>query len=306
MSLVEQMSKSLGLDTLYIEQIARRNDLYAKYRVKKKNGGTREIYHPSKELKVLQRWLAKNVFEAFPISDNSVAYSPGDCCKKNAQIHRKSRYFLHTDIKNFFPSITRQMMSRYFYLHSDIVRNLNLSDQDIDLILDICLFKGQYLVIGSPASPCISNRFLYTFDLKLAEMLNTYGDYKYTRYADDIVVSSMYYISGEIVAEIDKLMGEVGVQRNVEKTYFMNRSKKCQITGIVIDNNSYKMTVGNKKYKELQRMIYKYLVKGEGSLDSVKGYLAYLKSVSLDQYSQLANIYNRYDKNNVLFGNGRN
>ena len=76
MSLVEQMSKSLGLDTLYIERIARRNDLYAKYRVKKKNGGTREIYHPSKELKVLQRWLAKNVFEAFPISDNSVAYSP--------------------------------------------------------------------------------------------------------------------------------------------------------------------------------------------------------------------------------------
>ena len=83
----------------------------------------------------------------------------------------------------------------------------------------------------------------------------------------------------------------------------MGKNGKRQVTGIVLDNNRNALTIGNKKYKKFQRMLYDYLVKGHGDLGYIKGYLAYIQEVSRQQYDQLAEIYKRYDMENVLFHN---
>lgn len=74
MNLLEQMNCDLGIDKQYIQYCAKRNNLYARYYIKKKNGGRREILQPSKELKALQYWLIRNIFNQFPISPYSAAY----------------------------------------------------------------------------------------------------------------------------------------------------------------------------------------------------------------------------------------
>lgn len=66
MKLLDQMNNDLGIDKQYIRNCATRNNLYAKYYIKKKNGGAREILQPSKELKALQYWLIRNIFNEFP------------------------------------------------------------------------------------------------------------------------------------------------------------------------------------------------------------------------------------------------
>ena len=68
------------------------------------------------------------------------------------------------DIKDFFPSITRKMLIELFRNNSNIIQEKSLSLNDIEYILDVVLYNGEKLVIGSVASPVISNRIMYNFD----------------------------------------------------------------------------------------------------------------------------------------------
>lgn len=301
MTLSEKIANGIGIDEAYVEIIATRNNLYAKYYIPKKNGRKRLIMQPSKELKVIQRWLVKNILCDFPISEYSYAYNKGDSIKKNALIHRKGSHLLHTDIINFFPSISRNMLKLYFENNEKIVRKLGLTENDIELLLDICLYRGEFLVVGSVASPRISNMVMYEFDLEVKNILDDFGQFQYTRYADDIVISSTSFIVEEVLEEIEQLMETYGFHMNRNKTYYMSKNKKRQVTGIVLDNNRDVLTIGTKKYKMLQRMIYSYLIKGEGDLSYIKGYLSYIKEVSKQQYCQLKTTYSRYDKERKIF-----
>ena len=302
MRLSERIAKGIGIDESYVIIIASRNNLYAKYYIQK-NGRYRLILQPSKELKVLQHWLLRNIFAYFPVSEYSSAYSKGNSVRKNAAVHKEGRYLLHTDITNFFPTISRTMLKQYFQSNESLTRKLGMADEDIELILDICLYRGENLVVGSVASPQIANMLMYAFDLELKQMLDGFGSFRYTRYADDIVISSMSFIDEQVLKQTEQLMIKYGFKMNHEKTYYMGKNGKRQVTGIVLDNNRNALTIGNKKYKKFQRMLYDYLVKGHGDLGYIKGYLAYIQEVSRQQYDQLAEIYKRYDIENVLFHN---
>lgn len=301
MSLSDKMGNCLGIDSNYIKICSKRNNLYAKYYIPKKNGERREILQPSKELKVLQRWLVRNIFNEFPVSEFSSAYSKGNSVKRNAMQHKESNYICHTDIKDFFPSITRETMKRFFDENRDKINALELYEEDLELIMDICLYKGEKLVVGSVASPKIANIIMYKFDKELDEELSKIGNFIYTRYADDIVISSKKFIDKKVLNVIDTEMQKHGFRMNRKKTYFMNKSCKRKITGVVIDNNCSKLTIGNSKYKEIQREIYNFLIKGEGSIGHIKGYLAYMKDISNEQYMQLERIYKEYDRKHLLF-----
>lgn len=302
MSLVDRMSKDLNLDQDYLRNnIERNNGRYKKYVKRKKNGKPRTILHPSKEVKVMQYWVCNNIFNEFPISRFSMAYSKGDSVTKNALVHRNANYMLHTDVVDFFNNIDRKKVIELFIRNPDVTSKLNLSDQDIKDILNILLYRGKNLVIGSVASPLISNCIMYTFDNKLYHMLDKDSDMKYTRYSDDIVISSGKYIDDNIIDIIDKLLEEEGFKRNREKTYFMNRSSRRVVTGIVLDNNTDKLSIGSKRYREFKRVLYNFLVKGIGEKDKIKGYLAHITNVDRNQYNKLKETYSKYDKEGILF-----
>ncbi|MBQ8298836.1 MAG: retron St85 family RNA-directed DNA polymerase [Clostridia bacterium] len=300
MNLLEQMNRDLGIDKQYIRNCAKRNNLYARYYIKKKNGGRREILQPSKELKVLQYWLINNFFNQFPISPYSSAYQKGCSIRKNADCHKYGKYILHTDIVHFFESITSKSMNSFFLRNKDILGDMHLTFDETRLILNLVLYKGAYLVVGSVASPMISNCFMYEFDMKLGEII-TKRNMKYTRYADDIVISSDNYIDNSILDEIDILLNEYGFKRNIDKTYFMCKRKKREVTGLVIDNNDNSLSIGHKKYNQLKRDIYNYLIKKQGNCNQIKGKLAHLKNVNIDKYIAIKKIYSKYDKSHEIF-----
>lgn len=300
MILLEQMNRDLGIDKQYILNCSKRNDLYAKYYIQKKNGGYRKILHPSKELKTLQYWLVRNIFSKFKISKYSTAYQKGCSIKKNAEYHKDGKYILHTDIVHFFESITRDSLLSFFDRNRDIIRELQLSENDIEIILDLVLYNGLYLVVGSVASPIISNCIMYDFDIRMSELAKKMN-MKYSRYADDIVVSSSDYIDKSILGKIDELLEEYNLKRNVEKTYFMCRSGRREITGIVVDNNKNTLSIGHKRYNQIKRDVYNLLIKDQGNISQIKGMLGHLKNVNCDQYNAIRKTYIKYDKNNELF-----
>lgn len=71
--LIEYLAKVLLLEADFIFKVANEADShYGKFSIPKKNGGTRIVYQPSKELKVLQRLLHDNVLSKLPIHPNAV------------------------------------------------------------------------------------------------------------------------------------------------------------------------------------------------------------------------------------------
>ena len=300
MALIELISKDLNIDVGYLNNIAKRNDLYKKFYIPH-NTKKRKILQPTKELKVVQYWMCKKFFCDFPKSEFSRAYDKGCSIQKNAKVHANNNYILHMDIKNFFPSIDREMVKKLFDNNQDIVRKWELDERDIDFILNIVLYRGNNLVIGSVASPLISNLVMLDFDNKIYSILKKEGDFTYTRYADDIVVSSQHFIPSKLITDIETVIKEYGFYPNKNKTYFMNKSSRRQVTGVVIDNNTNCVTIGTSRYKEIKSYLYKFLVKKEGNINQLQGYLAFVRDVNEKQYEQLKNIYSRYDKNKQLF-----
>lgn len=301
MKLVLRMAINLDLDEDFILDCIEHNDRYKKFLVPKKNGNYRKVLQPSKELKTLQYWMLKNVLQCFPKSKYSSAYSKGDSIKRNAYVHRNARYILHTDISNFFPSINRDMLLVFFERNKDICRQLELDEEDINVIADIVLYKGRELVIGSVASPTIANIIMNEFDEELANSILGQDKFRYTRYADDIIISSMEFIDNAFIDEIDRLLESKGFSRNREKTYFMNKKCRRKVTGIVLDNNENMLSIGHRRYKLLKKEIYSLLIKEQGDTDHVKGYLAFVKDINPKTYHQLKNIYKKYDKKGKLF-----
>lgn len=302
--IVEEISKDLMLDKNYLLVLQKRNNMYKKYYVTKKNGSgeKRKIMQPSGELKTIQYWLNTNIFSKMFINKEvAMAYEVGSSISKNAYLHKENKYILHLDIKDFFPSITRSIIKKLFEKQ---MNNLSISKEDIEYILNIILYRGVELTIGSVSAPLIANRILYNFDNALLEYLSSQEQiYVYTRYADDIVISSKKKIDISIIDIIDNLLKTEGFNLNRNKTYFMYSGAKRQVTGIVIDNNNNQLSIGSKRIRDLKRQIYNYLIKKDKTnaeekikiKEKLLGKLAFVKSVSNKQYENLKNTYTKYE-----------
>lgn len=295
MSILEEMSTDLKVSIDYLKNLEKMSGRYRRVVVngKKKR---REVYVPCKELKTVQYWLVHNVFNDCKISNYCTAYQKGMSIKQNALKHAKNNYILHMDIKDFFPSID------YMKLGTALVKNnLNLSKEDLLVIFHYTLYNTQHLVIGSVCAPIIANIVMYDFDNELDNILKDKGNFTYTRYSDDIIISSEEYINSDLVEIIEELLKKYGFVVNKKKTHFMTKNMKRNVTGISIDNNTNKLSIGTRNYREIKKRLYDYLVKNQGDKKYIVGYLSYIKDINKSQYDQLVKIYKKYDKNCKIF-----
>ena len=296
--IIDKISADLQIPVWYILEILGSNRNYKIYNIKKKNGGERRICHPSKQLKMLQYWIVNNVLPYFPVSTSSTAYEKKCSAVTNARMHSSNNFIFHSDICNFFESITSNHLLQIFDKH--LPSEYELADKRI--LCDIVLWKG-ILPVGSVTSPRLANAVMYNFDERISARLHQAYNAMYTRYADDIVVSSKDYIPIEIINIFDMELERDGFSQNHKKIYFCSKSSKRQITGIVIDNNRGETTLGSQKLNELKGKIYKYNQYKIGDKDKLCGELSYLNSINHRQYQMMKRKYSLSDPSLTLFSN---
>ena len=103
----EMMARSLGLSPRYITRLANNaSHRYFHFTIEKRSGGRRDIYHPAKPLKAVQRWLQEVIVSPLPLHDAAAAYRNGLNIADHARRHLKCRYLLRVDLATFFESIT--------------------------------------------------------------------------------------------------------------------------------------------------------------------------------------------------------
>lgn len=171
--------------------------LYAKFDIPKRHGGTREIWAPDKDLKLVQHRLAnllQNCVEEINASRGHVedgkrhgvahGFKRKHTIMTNARVHVTRRYVFNVDLHDFFGTINFGRV-RGFFLKD---KNFALHEKVATVIAQIACHDNK-LPQGSPCSPVISNLIGHMMDIMLVRLASATGC-SYSRYADDLTFSS--------------------------------------------------------------------------------------------------------------------
>ena len=226
---------------------------YSTFEILKKNGEKREIKAPSPKLKKLQSHLAHLLYaclEEIDKSKNSHPVSYGfrrdGTIMANAKNHKRRRYVLNIDIKDFFPSLNFGRVRGYFLKDNAF----SLEEQVATTIAQIAC-DGKALPQGSPCSPVISELIGQVLDLRLLRFAKKHG-VRYSRYADDLTFSTNQKIFPEALAKQDsstvsgwvlgeELMTKIngsGFEINSEKTRMHCRGSRQSVNGLVVNEKA--------------------------------------------------------------------
>lgn len=296
-SIVEIVSDYLGYtfeQTIEISKHAPKT--YRHYRIPKKKGGFRIIYHPSKLTKSLQYALISTVLKHLPIHKAAKAYRRGvkSPLLMNAKIHSKLPYSVRIDFKDFFPSIVPEDL---FNSMQGINKFNNLTREEKEFLknsLFIKGIKGRILAIGAPSSPIVSNIVMYKLDEEIQLLANTIStNSAYSRYADDIVFSS--HNKGDCNNFYDQIklkLQEVSSPKlsiNEVKTIFTSRGSRRVITGLFICPNG-NISIGRKNKKYIKKLLFDFKNNNlnNSNLKYLRGYVSYILDVEPYYYHRLA------------------
>ncbi len=256
---------------------------YKLHHIEKRHGrGKRLIAQPTAEIKVLQRWAVANYVNLLPIHDAATAYRPGISIREHAAVHAGNRYLLKLDFQNFFPSI----FGNHFFTH--LKSHMEISDTNANLLVRLLfrydqITKNYVLSIGAPSSPAVSNTIMYKFD-------NTLADYClarniiYSRYADDLALStSKPKELNEAFRFVQQLCNDVPYPRlllNGDKTVFVSKKHKRQLTGLVLANNG-QPSLGRERKRLIRSMAHNYSMRKlpQDQVSRLRGLIAFAFSI---------------------------
>lgn len=232
----------LGVSQAELKKIwYHRERMYQCFDIAKKSGKPRLINAPDRRLKFLQRQIANLLDQLYPVRKPVHGFVQGRSVKSNATSHLKQRFILNLDIKDFFGSITERRI--FGVLHA-----IGVPRDTAETVARICCYGG-HLPQGGPASPVLSNMVCFRLDralLKLAKEAHCI----YTRYADDISLSSLRPPSalfdgtlpptGRVAPEflsaaLQAAFASNGFALNPEKAHYADRHSRRLVTGLKVN-----------------------------------------------------------------------
>lgn len=275
MSILDDIIVYTGLSAIdVIRIVAQAPARYKEYPIPKRSGGQRIIAQPSRELKVLQRVIMEHWLAELPIHPSAMAYVTGRNIVDNADAHRHGSAILKLDFQNYFPSIRASDWRTY-------IRNKRPEwdkENDLNIMIKI-LFWGQKssrpkcLSIGAPTSPIVSNIIMFELDELFDEQANKFNSV-YTRYADDITISSD---TVENLLEVEKFIRSTlratshpNLKINEKKRGIYTKGQRRLVTGLVLTPNG-KISIGRDRKRKISSLIHKFSLNQLGMSDV--GYL---------------------------------
>lgn len=257
---------------------------YTIFEIKKKSGGTREIYSPKAGLKYILsaiNIILQSVYKPTIATHGFINYRS---IVTNAKNHTDKIYVYNIDLENFFPSIHQARVWKKLQLPP-----FNLCENKIqisELIANLVCYQysektieKNFLPQGAPTSPIISNIICERLDRRLLGLAKRFN-LKYTRYADDITFSSnhnVYQEDSDFIKELNSIISKENFKINSKKTRLQKKEYKQEVTGIIVNK---KTNVPKKFIKELRTQIY--LLEEYGIKKSKSIYKEYYKKINGD------------------------
>ena len=235
-------------EKIFFYKELRKKYLYRTVNIPKRTGGVRQLEIPVDSLKIIQKCINNVILNKFKMSNEANAYIKKRSIVTNAIPHVGAKTIIKIDIKDFFPSITFQHVYgqfKYFGYGDNVSKYLAL----------LCVDGNLKLPQGAPTSPTISNLISVFMDSRISGFCKI-NNYSYTRYADDITISSKTKLQKNIIYSIKNfikfIFGKFGFTLNESKFKYFYNGSKLQVTGIVVNN---KLSVPKEKIREIENAI---------------------------------------------------
>ena len=139
---------------------------------------------------------------------------------------------------------------------------------------------------------------MYDFDSTVSAYCVSMGCI-YTRYADDIYISSTSYINENVKNYIANMLNKYGFITNNKKTHFYSKKYRQKITGITLTTDD-QISIGTENRHKIKKMVYDKLKKNIGDSETILGYLAFLKDVEPHTYNNLIIKYSKYCDGDII------
>lgn len=251
----------------------------------------RSILKPDKELLWFQRHLAfylkcayvdiilkgeLNVSSAYAyipaLKDVHENWNPKNIVT-NASIHTNKKLVATLDIENFFNSITKSQVLSLF-----TGKLFQIPEDVADFLANAVTFNGA-LPVGAPTSPILSNLILMDLDNEFVKFSNI----TYSRYSDDIVLSTNFYSEEEfatILTSAIDIIESYGFSINKSKKTIRKSTQRQVVTGITVNE---KANVPRKYVRNIRAILHSIQIKGwnEAAENYIeKNQRSFLKSAS--------------------------
>lgn len=226
----------------------------------KQGAKRREIISPSERLRAYHDFLRLFLVDFLPVHGGTVfSYRKGVSARAAVELHALSRHFFVTDIESFFPSLTRDILRETITSAMAAIPIADLKDH-LEHVLDL-MCVDDAMPIGFSTSPGLSNAALYSFDVALHERCQQLN-VVYTRYADDIVLSSKERATVELGEDaLNDLLprmfgGKLRLHRG--KSKYLHIGGKIKLLGMVLLPNGT-ISVDTSVKDEIETMLHLYL-----------------------------------------------
>lgn len=245
-----------------------RRTLYDSFYIPKKSGGLRHINAPVAELMDAlrrQKTMYEEDFHAL-YHTSAFAYikrrSTIDAVKQHQA--NESKWFGKLDLHDFFGSTTLDFVMSMFSMvfpFSEVVK-VPEGESQLRKALELAFLDGG-LPQGTPISPLITNIMMIPVDFKLTKALREFEKQRfvYTRYADDFIISSKYdfdvrKVEHLVVSTLADFKAPFTI--NASKTRYGSSAGRNWNLGVML-NKDNQITVGYKKKRQFQSMMYNYI-----------------------------------------------
>ena len=277
-----------------------KSTLYRSFKIPKRSGGLRQIDAPNDDLKRALYDL-KLIFEKkFYMSYHTAAFayvhgrSTIDSVKRHQQ--NKSRWFLKTDMRHFFPSTSPEFLMKMLCMtfpFCSFIQDDWGNRELLEKALSLCFLNGG-LPQGTPTSPMLTNALMIPIDHAISKMCHEYQPHLcYTRYADDILISSEYGfkwtdVQNKLIAILNSF--EAPFSLHPDKTRYGSSAGRNWNLGVML-NAENKITIGHEKKKVFKAMVFQFMT------DDAKGVVWVMEDVQ--HFLGLISYYRMVEKENI-------
>lgn len=237
---IEALSKALGLEVTALMELA--NTASQNYRLAKsevKSDGTiRQTYDALGLLKEIHDRIKHKLLLNVYFPDYLTGSLKGKDYVVNARLHNGSRIIITEDVSGFFPSTRRLLVFKIWKFF------FGFSEDVADLLTKLTTKDGE-LPQGARTSSYLANLVFWNIEHKLHELFIKEG-VVYSRYVDDIAVSSKKHLTNEdktkIIAKIYGMLRSCGYKAKRKKHEIAGSGMRMVITKLTVNGKAPTLT----------------------------------------------------------------
>lgn len=201
---IESLLKTLRTNEQRLDYIIKNKQNYFRQVPVTRKRKKRTTYKVVGELLKIHKLIKQHIFTKIILPDYITGGRKGVSYIDDCKMHCDKSIILKEDIKNFFPSITEELITKAFQYY------FNFSPEVSSLLANISTLNGT-LVQGTTLSADIANLIFLEEEIIINNEIRRMGGV-YSRYVDDITIGFESVISNSDITKIKKMISSMAIK----------------------------------------------------------------------------------------------